>query len=103
MKDRQAQLNKVFRAFAHGEPKTMKEVDKEIGVMRESICRYVAALRKTGRLFAVKERKCRITNHTAMTWTSDPNKVPPSPQLKLWSLRTDSGKDKGKISNQLKS
>ncbi len=78
------QLKRVNQAF-FDKPKTMKEVDLEIGIMRESICRYCATLRKAGRLFPVLKRQCNVTKYPKVTaWTTNPELVPPSTQLNLF-------------------
>lgn len=68
-------LRIVFSAF-YEEPKTMKEVDVEYGIMRESICRYCSTLRKLGRLFSVGKRRCKVTKRVVNIWSTNPNEVP---------------------------
>jgi len=77
------ELRKVFAAFFSGS-KTMKEVDFEIGIMRESICWYCRTLRLTNRLYPVKKRVCSVTKHEAMTWTTNTDLIPPQSQLTLF-------------------
>lgn len=77
------QLAKVYKAFFE-QPKTMKEVDLEVGVMRENICWYCRTLRKQERLFAIRKRICAITKHKAIEWTTNPELVPPPIQLNLF-------------------
>jgi hypothetical protein len=78
------QLNIVFNAFFES-PKTMKEVDKETGIMRESICRYIKTLRAKNRIALVGYRKCNVTNHDKVgTYTTNPDLFPVSNQLKLF-------------------
>lgn len=77
------ELKRVYLAF-QDRPKTMKEVDKEVGIMRESICWYCRTLRLTDRLFPVNQKRCSVTKHTAWTWTTNPDLVLENPQLKLW-------------------
>lgn len=80
----QSELRRVYNAF-HGKPKTMKEVDKETGIMRESICWYCKELRRTDRLFPVGKRMCTVTKHSnVIEWTSNPNLIPSSDQLNLF-------------------
>ena len=84
-KKRKAQLIKVFNAF-FSEPKTMKEVDFETGVMRESICRYCKILRERGQLFAVTKRQCRATKFLDVTaWSTNPIYAPKITQLSLFA------------------
>ncbi|MBK9671952.1 MAG: hypothetical protein IPO70_06810 [Bacteroidetes bacterium] len=77
------QLNKVYWAFFEN-PKTMKEADKFTGVMRENICRYCRTLRLQGKLYKVCKRVCAVTKHKAIAWTTNPDLIPPSNQLKLF-------------------
>jgi hypothetical protein len=79
-----AQLKKVFEAF-FSEPKTMKEVDLETGIMRENICRFCRTLRLSGQLFAVCKRQCRVTKYpSVIAWTTNPELAPKNNQLKLF-------------------
>lgn len=80
------ELNQVFEALFQ-QPQTMKELDRRTGIMRESICRYCANLRKQGRLYYVRRRRCRITGYPHV-WelTTDPAKAAKeSIQLALFS------------------
>ena len=81
----EAQLAKVYQAF-YRSPKTMKEVDLETGIMRESICRYCRRLRLQNRLFPVLKRQCKVTKYPkVIAWTSNPDLVPKPNQLELFS------------------
>jgi hypothetical protein len=76
-------LQKVFDSFFEY-PKTMKEADKDTGVMRESVCRYCAVLRAQKRLFKLRERYCAITGAMAGEYTTNPALKPvESSQLSL--------------------
>lgn len=78
------QLNVIFNAFFES-PKTMKEVDKETGIMRESICRYIKTLRKKKKIALVGYRKCNVTGHGNVgIYTTNPDLFPISNQLKLF-------------------
>lgn len=78
------QLNVVYNAFFEA-PKTMKEVDKETGIMRESICRHVKTLRARNRIALVGYRKCKVTNHNKVgIYTTNPEMFPKSSQLELF-------------------
>ena len=78
------QLNIVFNAFFEN-PKTMKEVDFETGVMRENVCRHVKTLRAKNLIALVGYRKCNITNHGKVgIYTTNPDMFPVSNQLKLF-------------------
>jgi hypothetical protein len=86
MKNRvlQTELEIVHQAFFE-RPRTMKEVDTKTGVMRESICWYCRALRKTGRLFRVRKRKCTVTGHNYVwEWTTNPRLKIDDGQLRLF-------------------
>lgn len=84
MKSRQTELKRVRQAF-FDQPLTMKEADKLTGIMRESICRYCALLRKHGHLFAIGKKRCSITGYPNVTvWTSNPDHSPNSNQLELF-------------------
>lgn len=78
------ELNRVDKAF-FDVPSTMKEVDRRIGVMRESICRYCAKLRKQDKLYPISKRICNVTGHLAIEWTTNPEMAPKgSQQLDLF-------------------
>ena len=82
--DFDSQLERVNQSFFES-PKTMKEVDKSIGIMRESICRYCAKLRKQDKLFPIRKRLCSVTSHNATEWTTNPALIPIRPeQLSLF-------------------
>ena len=70
------ELEKVYKSLFE-KPQTMKEVDKAIGVMRESICWYCRSLRKANKLFKVRQRKCTVTGYPHV-WelTTNPAKAP---------------------------
>jgi hypothetical protein len=77
------ELKKVYLSFS-SKPKTMKEADVDTGIMRESICWYCRHLRLNGLLHPIGKRSCHVTKHEATVWTTDPNLIPVSPQLKFW-------------------
>lgn len=81
--NRNQQFAIVYEAF-YDEPRTMKEVDVITGIMRENICRYCATLRQRERIYPVGERKCSITGHTAILWTTNPLLIPPKTQYTLF-------------------
>lgn len=79
-----SQLERVYQSF-YESPQTMKEVDKSIGIMRESICRYCAKLRKQEKLYPIRKRLCHVTQHPAIEWTCNPALIPIRPeQLSLF-------------------
>ena len=61
----------------------MKEVDREVGVMRENICWYCRTLRMTGRLYNAGKKVCAVTGRYVTAWTTNSNLIPPDPQLKI--------------------
>jgi hypothetical protein len=69
------QLKRTFEAFNDDSPKTMLQVARETGIMRASICRYVATLRKSNKIALVKEDYCPLTSHKAQFFTTKPEKV----------------------------
>ncbi len=77
-------LKKVYDAFFL-EPSTMKEVDKRVGVMRESICRWVASLREMKLIYQIGIRRCTVTNHSKVgVYTTNPDLLPlEDPHLKI--------------------
>ena len=76
------QLNKVYQVFFKT-PSTMKEVDAECGVMRESICRYVKTLRSENKIYLIDKRICKVTKHIAGIYTTNPDLIPFDKQTKL--------------------
>lgn len=84
----ESELIRVEKALFE-KPQTMKEVDRRIGVMRESICRYCAKLRKQDKLYPIRKRICNVTGHPAIEWSTNPALVPPRP--KQLDLFTDDG------------
>jgi hypothetical protein len=78
------QLNKIFTAFFEF-PKTMKEVDAETKIMRESICRRVKDLRSQNKIALVGYRKCNVTGYNKVgIYTTNPELFPVTNQLKLF-------------------
>lgn len=78
------QLARVYESFFML-PKTMKEADKETGIMRENICWYCRTLRREGKLYVTGKRLCKITRHRANVYTTNPELVRASNQLRLFS------------------
>ncbi len=78
------QMKKVFESF-YKSPKTMKEVDSETNVMRESICRYVGTLRLENKISLVGTRKCTVTGYPNVgIYTTNPDLFVKSNQLELF-------------------
>ncbi|MDT8413722.1 MAG: hypothetical protein RQ875_14760 [Vicingaceae bacterium] len=79
-----AQLKKVYEAFKT-RPMTMKEADVYTGVMRESICRYVATLLEQGKIAVRRKRKCNVTGYPYVNeYTGNPDLFPKSNQFKMF-------------------
>lgn len=82
--DKDNQMNIIFNAFFEC-PKTMKEVDNETGIMRESICRYVRALKAQNKIQLISLRKCKITNCDGVgEYSTNPDFFVVSNQLDLF-------------------
>jgi hypothetical protein len=67
-------LKIVYESFCQ-EPKTMKEVFKDTGVIRESICRHCSTLRDIGKLFNVGKRRCSVTKRIVKIWSTNPSEA----------------------------
>jgi len=52
-------------------PGTMLEVSVRTGILRSSICGYVATLKKQKRIFLIGKGLCSITRHRAGFYTTD--------------------------------
>ena len=82
-KERRTQKQIVFAEFLRT-PQTMKQVSVRTGIMRENICRIVASLREADAIASFSVGTCPITKHPKVNrWTTDPEKITQSPQLKL--------------------
>jgi hypothetical protein len=77
------QLHKVFQSFFDS-PKTMKEADADCGIMRESICRYVRTFRQSKSIVVIRKRYCKVTQHLANEYTTNPDLFPKPAQLTLF-------------------
>lgn len=80
---RETQLVEVYKAFYHV-PMTMKECEVVTGVDRANICRYCGTLRKTNKVYKIRQRLCTETNDTAWELTTNPDLAPPQSQLTLF-------------------
>lgn len=58
------QMQIVFRSFFEF-PKTMYQVEKETGVCRPNICRYVCEWEKHGNIQELHKGKCPVSGYTA--------------------------------------
>lgn len=81
---RKDQLKAVYDSFFES-PKTMKEVDKGIGIMRENICRYVKTMLDKNQIAVLRKRYCNVTKHLANEYTTNPDLFPKVQQLNLFN------------------
>ena len=65
-------------------PLTMKEAAVKMGIDRGNICWYWGMLRKSGRAFIHKRRKCSITGRIVLAITTNPDLGFMSNQLRLF-------------------
>lgn len=77
------QLKAVYESLFN-EPKTMLMADKDTGVNRANICRYIDTLKKSELVYLVKKDKCKISHYTAGYYTTNPKYFKNSNQLKLF-------------------
>ena len=68
-KDFAGQFQVVYESFYS--PKTMAMVEHEAGIMRPNICRYVASLKKDGKIRLIKTDTCPITKCKAGFYQTD--------------------------------
>ena len=67
------QKERVAAAF-YDRPKTMLMVAIETGIMRASICRYVAKLRQHDNIFLVKKGICEVSKYPGVGYyTTNPD------------------------------
>lgn len=78
-----AQFQIVFNGFLKS-PCTMKELSVITGIDRANICRYVRILRLACKIAIYKKVYCSITKHKANSYTTNPELMPVSKQLKLF-------------------
>lgn len=77
------QLKRTYRAFRE-KPKTMLQVSSETGIMRASICRYVAHLKKRNKIAEVRKGTCPISKHKSGFLSTDPALIPKPGQSELF-------------------
>jgi hypothetical protein len=85
-KDKQfeGQMKRVFAAF-YSQPKTMLMVERETGIMRPNICRYVSRWKKLGSIKIVSLCICPISKRGGVQrLTTNPELFPTSNQIKLF-------------------
>lgn len=66
-----AQKKAIYKAFK--EPSTMLMVSIETGILRANICRYVAELKKQGKIRLIRKDLCKISNRKAGYLTTNEN------------------------------
>ena len=69
-KDFTGQFQICYESFYS--PKTMAMVEHETGIMRPNICRYVAFLKKNGKIRLIKTDTCPITKCKAGFYQTSP-------------------------------
>lgn len=74
MKQR-SQTERIAKAFAK-RPATMLMVSRATGIERASVCRYVAALRRAGRIMKIKTDLCKVSKERAGYYSTDETKWP---------------------------
>jgi hypothetical protein len=77
------QYQTVYQSFLSS-PKTMLQVKFETGVMRESICRYVATMRKEDNIQMVRKGKCPISKRNGVGFYTTNKKLFNHQQLTLF-------------------
>lgn len=65
-----AQYQIVYRSFME-RPKTMFQVEKETGVVRPNICRFVAMMEEDGVIQLLYKADCPISGYRAGFYTTD--------------------------------
>lgn len=63
---------------------TSSMIAKATGIYQKNLCRYKATLQRSGQLKEVRKGYCKVTHHLAWYLTTDPERFPKSPQLKLF-------------------
>lgn len=78
-----AQLKIVYERFFKT-PCTMKELSVKTGIDRACICWYVRDLRLNNKISVYKKVRCTITRRFVNAYTTNPELMPISNQLKLF-------------------
>ncbi|MCL1973508.1 MAG: hypothetical protein FWG54_01665 [Bacteroidetes bacterium] len=79
------QTKTVFQCFQES-PKTMKQVDRETGIDRANVCRYVAELTRLGQIQVIRKGICPITHNPANFYSTDKRLFTwPDPEPTLFS------------------
>ncbi|MGL4519347.1 MAG: hypothetical protein ACRCUJ_06645 [Phocaeicola sp.] len=81
------QLRIVFQSF-FSSSKTMFQVEKETGISRSNVCRYVAMMEESGVIKFLYKGYCPISGYMAGFYSTDRSKwveLKPNPQLSLFT------------------
>lgn len=78
-----AQLKIVYESFLKT-PCTMKELSIKTGIDRSNICWLIRDLRNNNKIAIYKKVKCTITRRVVNAYTTNPELMPVSNQLKLF-------------------
>ena len=63
---------------------TASMVSAATGIPQKNICRYKRDLEKTGQLFEIEKKICKVTGFKAWYLTTNPEKAPFNNQLNLF-------------------
>lgn len=77
------QLITVFE-YLQKQTATASMIAEATGIPQKSICRYKRLLEKSGLLYQVEKKHCKLTNHSAWYLTTKPELFLKSNQLKLF-------------------
>jgi hypothetical protein len=66
------------------QPLTMLMLSNRLGIERANLCRYISRLQRSNNVALVKKSYCKVTNHIAGYYTSNPELFPKNPQLNLF-------------------
>jgi len=64
-------------------PSSMRELEVRTNILRPHICRFIAMMRETGTIQAIKKGRCSITGRIVGIYSTNPNLFLPNPQTKL--------------------
>ena len=75
----------VVKQFLFNNTATMKEVFIGTGIIREHVCRHIAALKDLNQVCKISEGKCPVTGQDGVGfYTTNPELFITSPQLDLF-------------------
>ncbi|MEL7832768.1 hypothetical protein [Fodinibius sp. Rm-B-1B1-1] len=86
---KRSQIQQVFKALKT-RPKTTKMIQKQTGIPREHITRYIARLEKRKKVTTVERKPCEITGCTAKYYSTDEAYFPDETQSQLFPPKTKS-------------